>query len=146
MWRLTGVGAGLLGVILSCGGQGQADTIDLDANTRAAVEKGMDEQIALINRSAPIAVAPHQKLISAARHGEVFLYRYELTLEPGGSATPKFIKMIADDVIKSNCKENKDTRVLLDLGYELKHVWYDQQGNFVSNVLVKKQSCISAGL
>ena len=54
--------------------------------------------------------------------------------------------MIADDAIKSNCKENKDTRVLLDLGYELKHVWYDQQGNFVSNVLVKKQSCISAGL
>ena len=27
--------------------------------------------------------------------------------------------MIADEVIKSNCKERKDTRLLLDVGYEL---------------------------
>jgi hypothetical protein len=139
--------ASVLGVILSCGGQVQAGSINLDASTRAEVESGMDEQIALINHNSPIEVAPQQKLISATRHGELVIYTYELAGGGAGPATaPQSIQMIADEVIKSNCKERKDTRLLLDVGYELKHVWYDQKGTFVSDVLVTKQSCVSAGL
>src|SRR5438046_2611313 len=106
----------------------------------------MDEQISLINHNAPINVAPQQKLLRAARHGETILYTYELTVgQEGQATTPQNIQRIFEKLIKSNCKENKDTRLLLDAGYELKHVWYNQKGTFVSNVLVTKESCVLAG-
>jgi hypothetical protein len=147
MRRRIGIGAGCLWVFLSSGGPAQAGSINLDANTRTEIESGMDEQISLINRKAPIDVGPQQKLLRAARHGETVVYTYELTVgQEGQATTPQYIQRIVDGVINSNCKENQDARMLLDAGYELKHVWYDQKGNFVSNVLVTKQSCVSAGL
>src|SRR5436190_14815632 len=122
MRKRIGIGAGCLWVFLCSGGSAQTGGINLDANTRAEIENGMDEQISLINHKAPIDVGPQQKLLRAARHGEIVIYTYELAVgQEGQATTPQYIQRIVDGVINSNCKENQDTRMLLDAGYELKH-------------------------
>ena len=129
MRKRIGIGAGCLWVFLCSGGSAQTGGINLDANTRAEIENGMDEQISLINHKAPIDAGPQQKLLRAARHGEIVVYTYELTIgQECQATTPRYIQRIVDGVIDPN-KETHKTRgvLLLDAGYELNHVWYDQK-------------------
>jgi hypothetical protein len=88
MRKRIGIGAGCLWVFLCSGGSAQTGGINLDANTRAEIENGMDEQISPINHKAPIDVGPQQKLLRAARHGEIVIYTYELTIGQEAQASP----------------------------------------------------------
>jgi hypothetical protein len=127
-------------------GRAQAETVKLDPNARAAVEKVLDEQLDLLNRSAPIDIAPDQKLLKAERNAETITYTVELTLEGKPAPMPKAVhKLLADYLVKHDCT-TEDARLMLNVGYSVRHVFLDQNGYFADNVLVTEQACISANL
>jgi hypothetical protein len=127
-------------------GRAQAETIKLSHDVRTAVEKVLDEQIDLLNRGAPVDIAPNQKLLKAERNAETITYTVEVPFEGKPAPMPKAVhKLIVDYIVKHDCT-TEDVRFMLNVGYSVRHVFVDQNGYFADNVLVTEQSCVSANL
>jgi len=109
--------------------------------TRAAVEKRLDEQLGLMNRQAPIEIDSVTKLTAVTRAGPTLTYTYEVAIAES-SWTAELRKWALQRAIKSNCIDNKETRMLLDAGYTLRHVFLDRAGLFVNNILMTKEKCL----
>jgi hypothetical protein len=143
--RRLKIAAAFAAIVLPIG-QAKAETIKFPPDVRAALEKVLDEQIDLMNRSAPIDVAPGQKLLKAERNAETITYTVELSLEGKPEPMAKAAhKLIVDYLAKHDCT-TEETRFMLNVGYSLRHVFLDQNGYFADNVLVTEQACVSANL
>ena len=93
-----------------------------------------------MNKQMPIEVDAITKLTRVARSGMLVTYTYEIAIAASrwNEETRKFASQRA---IKGNCIDIQETRMLLDAGYNLRHVFFDQDGLFAHNVLVTKDRC-----
>lgn len=70
----------------------------------------------------------------------------EVPLEGKPRPMPKAVhKLIVDHLVKHDCT-TEDVRLMLNVGYSVRHLFLDQNGYFADNVLVTEQTCVSTNL
>lgn len=103
------------------------------------IGKRLDEQFSEMRKTMPIQVSALSKLTNASRQGMTLNYSYEdrMPAEKWMEADKK--KLLAD-VIKAQC-EGKNTRLLLDLGYSIGVMHFDESGHFITHLYIDKSKC-----
>jgi hypothetical protein len=101
----------------------------------------MDENVILMNKQAPIEINPLQKLTHVSRNGGTILYSVE-TAVPQEKWTQEMRERPSRETTKVICGD-KDTRLLLDYGFQLRYIFTDAAGLYVTSFAVTKDKCVS---
>jgi len=101
----------------------------------------MDENVILMNKQAPIEINPLQKLTHVSRNGGTILYSVE-TAVPQEKWTQEMRERPSRETTKVMCGD-KDTRLLLDYGFQLRYLFTDAAGLYVTSFVVSKDKCVS---
>jgi hypothetical protein len=113
-------------------------TISLAQNTE--INAALDAQIELMKKQTPLEIDEITKMTNVMWSGLGITYYYEVKM-PEATWTPLLREAAFQRFLKANCLNSKNTRMLLDHGYSLRHVVLDEQGKFVTNVLITKDKC-----
>ena len=101
----------------------------------------MDENAILMNKQVPIQINPLQKLTDVSRNGGTILYSVE-TAVPQEKWTQEMRERPSRETTKVMCGD-KDTRLLLDYGFQLRYLFTDAAGLYVTSFVVSKDKCSS---
>ena len=102
----------------------------------ATIDAALDAQIVSMKKQMPIEIDAITKMTAMIRMGLGITYYYEVKI-PERAWTPQTHEAAFQRALAGNCS-GKNTRMLLDYGYSLRHAFFDEQGKFVSNVLITK--------
>jgi hypothetical protein len=111
------------------------------SNQEQEVAARVDQQLALLNKQAPIPLNSLQKLKSASRAGKAITYSIE-TAVPQDQWTQEMRERPKLETTQVMCAD-KNMRALLDLGYELHYLFSDSTGLSVTRFVVARDQCPS---
>jgi hypothetical protein len=106
------------------------------------VIKSIDDNVALMNKQAPIEINPLQKMTHVSRNGEVILYSIETAL-PEEQWTQEMRDRPRRETTKVMCT-GENTRLLLDYGFQMRYLISDASGHYVTSFFVSKDKCLAA--
>jgi hypothetical protein len=106
------------------------------------VVEALDAKIALLNKQAPIAINPSQKLTHVSRDGGVILYSIETAI-PQEQWTQEMRERPDRETTKAMC-DDKDTRLLLDYGFQMRYIITDGSGRDITRFFVSKDKCVAS--
>jgi hypothetical protein len=107
---------------------------------RDIINAALDKQMRSMKAQMPIEIDRLTKMTDVTRDGFAITYYYETKISES-AWTDAMRKDALQKGIKSNCLGAADTRILLDHGYSLRHVYLDERGLLVCNVLITRQKC-----
>lgn len=96
----------------------------------------------LVNKRAPIWINPQLKITHVSRNGEAILYSIETTLSED-QWTQEMRDRPSEETTKQLCSD-KDMRVLLDYGFQMRYLITDPSGRYVTMFYVSKDKCLAA--
>jgi hypothetical protein len=127
-------------VVLVIGMSMQASA-QLSSIPAEAIE-ALDANVALMNKQAPIEINPLQKMTHVSRNGGVILYSIE-TAVPQDQWTQEMRERPRQETTKVMCK-GKDTRLILDYGFQMRYLITDASGHYVTSFFVSKDKCLAS--
>lgn len=99
----------------------------------------LDANVILMNKQAPIEINPLQKMTQVSRNGGTILYSIE-TAVPQGQWSQEMRERPSRETTKVIC-EGKNTRQLLDYGFQMRYLIIDKSGLYVTSFVVSKDKC-----
>jgi hypothetical protein len=117
-----------------------AESFAQDDPMQRAIAERLDTQIALMNKQMPIEIDAVTKLTAVSRVGTGVTYSYETSIRQS-QWTRQLMEAASHRAVNGNCS-GKNTRLLIDQGYTLRHIYFDQAGLFVTNILVTRDKCL----
>jgi hypothetical protein len=114
-------------------------TVTAAAPTMAEVHRRIDEQFSEMRKAMPMQVSALSKLTNASRAGMTLNYSYQDKL-PADKWTEAGKRKLLAETIKSQC-EGKNTRLLLDLGYSMAALHFDDDARFIAQLYIDKSKC-----
>src|SRR5262249_54554515 len=112
----------------------------VDPQAVAAAVAQLDADIAYTNKYAPIILDDMTKIKNVSRTGLVTTFKYEVTV-PASKWSEELRKGVTQLAVRADCVDYKNTRMLLDAGYSVRHVFTDQNGQPAYDVSITKDSC-----
>jgi hypothetical protein len=111
------------------------------SNQEQEVAARLDQQLALMNKQAPIQINSSQKLTSANRAGKKIIYSIE-TAVPQDQWTQEMRERPKLEITQVMCTD-MNMLTLLDFGYELHYLFADSAGLSVTSFVVTRDKCPS---
>jgi hypothetical protein len=102
----------------------------------------LDVLFDLMNKRTPIWINPQLKITHVSRNGEAILYSMETTL-PEDQWTQEMRDRPSQETTKGLCSD-KDMRVLLGYGFQMRYLITDPSGRYVTMFYVSKDQCLTA--
>ena len=106
----------------------------------AELTNALDENVALMNKQAPIEINPLQKMTRVSRNGGAILYSIETSL-PQPQWSKDMLERPSRETTKVMC-EGKETRLLLDYGFQMRYLITDRSGLYVTSFVISKDKCV----
>jgi hypothetical protein len=106
----------------------------------AELTSALDENVALMNKQAPIEINPLQKMTRVSRNGGTILYSIETSL-PQPQWSKDMLERPSRETTKVMC-EGKETRLLLDYGFQMRYLITDRSGLYVTSFVISKDKCV----
>jgi hypothetical protein len=100
----------------------------------------LDTNVDLMNKQAPIEINPLQKMVHVSRNAEVILYEIETAVSQD-KWTQEMRNRPAQETTKVMC-DGKETRLLLNYGFQIRYLIHDAAGLYVTSFVVSKEKCI----
>lgn len=99
----------------------------------------MDREFALMNSQAPIEMNDANKMIHVSRNGAALLYEIETAI-PRDKWTQEMREQVARETTINVCTD-KESRNLLDAGFQVRWLFTDQSKLFVTSFVITKDKC-----
>jgi len=99
----------------------------------------LDKQIESMNKQTPVDLNPQQKLTHVSREGAVILYSVETAI-PAEKWTQEMRDWPFRESTKAACTD-KATRLLLDRGFQMRYLFKDKSGLYVTSFVISKDKC-----
>jgi hypothetical protein len=129
----------LLATVILAGASLPAWSQQLPGVPREVIDR-LDENVVLMNKQTPIEINPLQKMMKVSRNGGVILYSIETSV-PQEKWTQEMRERPGRETTKVMCT-GKETRLLLDYGFQLRYLITDALGLYVTSFVVSKDKCI----
>jgi hypothetical protein len=106
----------------------------------AEVTNALDANVALMNKQAPIEINPLQTMTHVSRNGGTILYSIETSVLQA-RWSKDMLERPSRETTKVMC-EGKETRLLLDYGFQMRYLITDKSGLYVTSFVISKDKCV----